>query len=77
MSALSADTLKLPELDVQRGKSFLIQCAESVDSRDTAQLAVFIQMVFGDFFTSTENYKQRSGYLQSLKDYFVGEKKPC
>lgn len=49
---------------MKRCKWFSIQCDESVDSSDTAQLAVFIQMVFVDFITtrgvfdltSTENY---------------------
>jgi len=39
----------LLEQDLDRCKWLLIQCDESVDHNDAAQLAVFIRMVFGDF----------------------------
>ena len=43
VSALSADAVIQLETNMNRCKWFLIQCDESVDSSDIAQLAVFIR----------------------------------
>jgi len=49
VSLLSADAAKQLEQDVDRCKWFSIQCDET-----TAQLAVFIRMVFGHFLMMFE-----------------------
>uniref|UniRef100_A0AAQ5Y107 HAT C-terminal dimerisation domain-containing protein n=1 Tax=Amphiprion ocellaris TaxID=80972 RepID=A0AAQ5Y107_AMPOC len=54
MTALSEDAMTQLDSDIKRCKWYSIQCDESVDSSDTAQLAVFIRMVFEDFSTKEE-----------------------
>lgn len=58
VAALSQDAMKQLDSDIQRCKWFSIQCDESVDSSDTAQLAIFIRMVFDS--ASTKNYYKRN-----------------
>ena len=62
VSALSADAVGQLEQDMIRCKWFSIQCDELVDAADTAQMAVFVRMVFED--ASSKNHHQRSRYLQ-------------
>ncbi|KAI3355165.1 hypothetical protein L3Q82_018035, partial [Scortum barcoo] len=45
------DVEKQLESDMNRCKWFSIQCDESVDFSDKAQLAVIVRMVFDDFST--------------------------
>ncbi|KAK9721124.1 hypothetical protein QE152_g21709 [Popillia japonica] len=40
--------------DINRCSCFCVQCDESTDISDTAQLLVFIRMVFGDFISNEE-----------------------
>lgn len=54
VSMLSSDAMGQLEQDIEKCKWFSLQCDESVDSSDTAQLAVFIRMVFNDFSTRDE-----------------------
>jgi len=54
VSALSADVAKQAEQDVDRCEWLSIQCDELVGHSNTAQLAVFIRMVFGDFLMMFE-----------------------
>ncbi|KAK7901476.1 hypothetical protein WMY93_018245 [Mugilogobius chulae] len=54
VTALSRDAAKQLDTDIQRCKWFSVQCDESVDASDTAQLAVFVRMVFEDFSTKEE-----------------------
>ncbi|XP_053495532.1 zinc finger BED domain-containing protein 5-like [Ictalurus furcatus] len=54
VSLLSSDAMGQLEQDMQRCKWFSFQCDESVDLRYTAQLVVFVQMVFDDFSTKEE-----------------------
>ncbi len=53
-SLLSSDAMGQLQLDIERCTWFSLQCDESVDLSDTAQLAVFIRMVFDDFSTKEE-----------------------
>ena len=84
MSALSADAVKQLESDMNRCKWFSIQCDESVDRSDTAQLAVFIRMVFDDFSTKEEfltllplkTATREVDIYNAVKDYFVEKKIP-
>ncbi|KAK0142715.1 General transcription factor II-I repeat domain-containing protein 2A [Merluccius polli] len=84
VSALSADAVKQLESDMNRCKWFSIQCDESVDRSDTAQLAVFIRMVFDDFSTKEEFLTllplkattRGVDVYNAVKDYFVGKKIP-
>ena len=84
VSALSADAAKQLESDMNRCKWFSIQCDESVDSSDTAQLAVFIRMVFDDFSTKEEfltllplkTTTRGVDIYNAVKDYFVEKKIP-
>ena len=68
--ALSADAVKQLETNMNRCKWFSIQCDESVDASDIAQLAIFIWMVFDDFSTKEEILK----FLFPLKTTTRGEK---
>ena len=54
VSALSADAVGQLERDMIKCKWFSIQCDESVDAADTAQMAVFVRMVFEDASTREE-----------------------
>ena len=54
VTALSEDAMTQLDSDIKMCKWYSIQCDESVDSSDTAQLAVFIRMVFEDFSTKEE-----------------------
>ncbi|KAL7381747.1 hypothetical protein ABVT39_010657 [Epinephelus coioides] len=84
VSALSADAAKQLELDMNRCKWFSIQCDDSVDSSDTAQLAVFIHIVFDDFSTKEEfltllplkTTTRGVGIYNAVKDYVVDNKIP-
>lgn len=85
MSALSADAVKQLESDMNHCKWFSIQCVESVDNSDTAQLAVFIWMVFEDFSTKEEFFTllplktatREVDIYTVVKDYFVDKKDHC
>lgn len=84
VSALSADAAKPLDSDMNRCKWFSIQCDESVDSSDTAQLAVFIRMVFDDFSTKEEfltllqlkTTTRGVDIYNAVKDYFVEKRIP-
>ncbi|KAJ8409935.1 hypothetical protein AAFF_G00209760 [Aldrovandia affinis] len=54
VSAMSGNLADQLDLDLAKCGWFSIQCDESVDSRSTAQLLVFIRMVFDDFSTKEE-----------------------
>ncbi|KAK1886783.1 Zinc finger BED domain containing protein 5 [Dissostichus eleginoides] len=54
LSALSVNAMGQLEKDMVRCKWFSIRCDESVDGSDTAQLAVSIRMVMGDFMEKEE-----------------------
>lgn len=84
VSALSADAVKQLDSDTNRCKCFLIQRDESVDSSNTAQLAVFNRMVFDDFSTKEEfltllplkTTTRGVDIYNVVKDYFVEKKIP-
>lgn len=84
VSALSADAVNQLESDMKRCKWFSIQCDESIDSSDTAQLAVFIRMVFDDFSTKEEfltllplkTITRGVDIYNAVKDYFVQKNVP-
>ncbi|CAL9688304.1 unnamed protein product [Knipowitschia caucasica] len=54
VTALSQDATKQLDMDIERSQWFSLQCDESVDASDTAQLALFVRMVFEDFSTKEE-----------------------
>ncbi|CAM4650791.1 unnamed protein product [Leuciscus chuanchicus] len=54
VSLLASDAIGQLERDMERCTWFSLQCDESVDLSDTAQLAVFIRMVFVDFSSKEE-----------------------
>ncbi|KAG7489523.1 general transcription factor II-I repeat domain-containing protein 2-like [Solea senegalensis] len=54
VSAMSGNLTDQLDRDLARCRWFSIQCDESVDSSSTAQLMVFIRMVFDDFSTKEE-----------------------
>ncbi|KAI4896999.1 hypothetical protein NFI96_008864 [Prochilodus magdalenae] len=54
VSAMSENLTDQLDRDLERCRWFSIQCDESVDSSSTAQLMVFIRMVFDDFSTKKE-----------------------
>ncbi|KAK2903782.1 hypothetical protein Q8A73_010439 [Channa argus] len=68
--------------DLVKCRWFGIQCDESVDSSSTAQLMVFIRMVFDDFSTKEElltllplkTTTKGVDIYNAVKDFFVGKK---
>ena len=54
VSAMSENLNEQLDKDLSTCRWFSIQCDESVDSSSTAQLMVFIRMVFDDFSTKEE-----------------------
>ncbi|KAJ8280743.1 hypothetical protein GJAV_G00058480 [Gymnothorax javanicus] len=54
VSAMSGNLADQLDRDLAKCRWFSIQCDESVDSSSTAQLLVFIRMVFEDFSTKEE-----------------------
>ena len=54
VSAMSTNLAEQLDRDLVRYRWFSIQCDESVDNSSTAQLSVFIRMVFEDFSTKEE-----------------------
>ncbi|XP_056912889.1 L-xylulose reductase isoform X1 [Takifugu flavidus] len=54
VSSLSENLTEQVERDLAACRWFSIQCDESVDSASTAQLMIFIRMVFDDFSTKEE-----------------------
>ena len=54
VSSLSENLTEQVDRDLAACRWFSIQCDESVDSASTAQLMIFIQMVFDDFSTKEE-----------------------
>ncbi|XP_069486307.1 general transcription factor II-I repeat domain-containing protein 2-like [Ambystoma mexicanum] len=84
VSALSANVMGQLEKDLSICSFFSIQCDESVDASDTAQLALFARMVFEDF-TNKEEFltllplkSTTSGVdiYNEVKNYFVKTKIP-
>uniref|UniRef100_A0AAV2MK93 Uncharacterized protein n=1 Tax=Knipowitschia caucasica TaxID=637954 RepID=A0AAV2MK93_KNICA len=84
VTALSEDAVGQLDSDIQRCKWFSIQCDESVDASDTAQLAVFVRMVFEDFSTKEEfltllplkTTTRGVDIYNVVKGYFVDKKVP-
>ncbi|XP_041858782.1 general transcription factor II-I repeat domain-containing protein 2A-like [Melanotaenia boesemani] len=72
------------ELDLNRCSWFSLQCDESVDSSDTAQLAVFTWMAFHDFSTKEEfltllplkTTTKGVDIYNAVKEYLVEKKVP-
>ncbi|KAJ8371745.1 hypothetical protein AAFF_G00302520 [Aldrovandia affinis] len=70
--------------DLSTCRWFSIQCDESVDSSSTAQLMVFIRMVFADFSTKGElltliplrTTTRGVGIYNAIKTFFVEKKVP-
>lgn len=54
VSVMSGNLADQLDQDLARCRWFSIQCAESVDSSSTAQLLIFVRMVFKDFSTREE-----------------------
>ncbi|XP_078512536.1 general transcription factor II-I repeat domain-containing protein 2-like [Lissotriton helveticus] len=54
VSALSSNMIEQLEQDLKTCKYFSIQCDESIDASDIAQLAMFVRMVFEDFTNKEE-----------------------
>lgn len=84
VSALSSDAARQLEIDINRCKWFSIQCDESVDASDTAQLALFIRMAFDDF-TVKEDFltllplkttTRGVDIYNAVKNYFTEHKIP-
>ncbi len=84
VSALSVDAVWQLEIDINRCKWFSIQCDESVEASDTAQLAVFIRMVFDDFAVKEEfltllplkTTTRGVDFYSAMKNYFTEHKIP-
>ena len=67
--AWSTTIIKRLAQDIDRCEWFSIQCDKTVDPSKTAQLAVYVQMVFDDFST-----KEESLTLLPLKSYYTAFK---
>ncbi|XP_069498771.1 general transcription factor II-I repeat domain-containing protein 2B-like [Ambystoma mexicanum] len=84
VSALSANVMGQLEKDLRICSFFSIQCDESVDASDTAQLALFARMVFEDFTNKEEfltllplkSTTRGVDIYNEVKNYFVKTKIP-
>ena len=84
VSAMSSNLVDQLEQDLAKCKWFSLQCDESVDSSSTAQLLVFIRMVFNDFSTKEElltllplkTTTRGVDIYNTVKEFFVQKKVP-
>uniref|UniRef100_A0A8C9YYR3 SPIN-DOC-like zinc-finger domain-containing protein n=1 Tax=Sander lucioperca TaxID=283035 RepID=A0A8C9YYR3_SANLU len=84
VSAMSGNLADQLDQDLAKCSWFSIQCDESVDSSSTAQLLVFIRMVFEDFSTREElltllplkTTTRGVDIYNTVKEFFVQKKVP-
>ena len=84
VSAMSKNLNEQLDKDLSTCQWFSIQCDESVDSSSTAQLMVFIRMVFDDFSTKEElltliplrTTTRGVDIYNAIKTFFVEKKVP-
>uniref|UniRef100_UPI0037E75A31 sialic acid-binding Ig-like lectin 12 n=1 Tax=Semicossyphus pulcher TaxID=241346 RepID=UPI0037E75A31 len=84
VSAMSSNLADQLDRDLEKCRWFSIQCDESVDSSSTAQLLVFIRMVFEDFSTREElltllplkTTTRGVDIYNTVKEFFVQKKVP-
>ncbi|KAK3527063.1 hypothetical protein QTP86_008646 [Hemibagrus guttatus] len=84
VSAMSGNLADQLDRDLAKCRWFSIQCDESVDSSSTAQLLVFIRMVFEDFSTREElltllplkTTTRGVDIYNTVKEFFVQKKVP-
>uniref|UniRef100_A0AAR2LN01 DUF4371 domain-containing protein n=1 Tax=Pygocentrus nattereri TaxID=42514 RepID=A0AAR2LN01_PYGNA len=84
VSAMSGNLVDQLDQDLVKCRWFSIQCDESVDSSSTAQLLVFIRMVFEDFSTREElltllplkTTTRGDDIYNMVKEFFVQKKVP-
>ncbi|XP_078533909.1 general transcription factor II-I repeat domain-containing protein 2-like [Lissotriton helveticus] len=84
VSALSVNMIEQLERDLKTCKYFSLQCDESVDASDIAQLVIFVRMVFEDFTYKEEfltllplkTTSRGSDIHNEVKNYFVKQNVP-
>lgn len=84
VSSMSENLTEQLDRDLTTCRWFSIQCDESVDSTSTAQLMIFIRMVFDDFSTKEElltllpleTTTRGIDIYNAVKSYFVKKKVP-
>lgn len=84
VSAMSTNLAEQLDRDLARCRWFSIQCDESVDNSSTAQLSVFIRMVFADLSTKEElltllplkTTTRGVDVYNAVKEFFVQKKVP-